>query len=307
MVELAIVADSEESFTGYVARTIAEQWKNNKPRTVQHINSLDDFMGEDLFGEHKIYILNMGNRTKLPDVVTKLEALNGDMSAFYDDGLIITTQLAKNTLKRLMAAVEGLQGRVYVSEKKKVDTSKRLIDKINLNRDAKSYALAYAGEDYASLVPLIEAVSAINPQAQHRITVAQIALRMPQPPGSVPVWELEAPFFNGNIKAFIETNRRVPMTANKPMLANSYLLKQLENIMLCQAIGSANMSSIAGLKGYPLKKVTDYAKKLHPKTVKEAVKKLADCEYLLKGGSRVNGLLLFEATAMSIMTTFKNS
>lgn len=304
VVQLALVADSEEAYTGYVARSIVEQWKNTTPREVKYITSFDDFLGEDIFGDNHIYVLQVSKKAALAPLVESLENHLQEPDVFTTDGLVITTQLSKVTLKKLMAVVEKLQGRVYVSEKKKVDTSKALISKTSLNYDAKSYALTYVGEDYGSLVPLIEAVSALPPATQKRISVEQIALRMPQPPGSVPVWDLEQPFFNKQPARFIETNRRVPMTSNKPMLASGYLLKQMENIMLFQAVGAEHMSAITGVKGYPLKKIAGYARTLNPEAVREGVKLLAECDTNLKGGSRVNGLTVFETTALQIMDTF---
>lgn len=66
---------------------------------------------------------------------------------------------------------------------------------------------------------------------QPKVSVEDIALRMPLPPGSIPPWEIEKPLMDGDVTEAITTWRRISQNSH-PLLLLASLMKKKDLIVI---------------------------------------------------------------------------
>lgn len=310
--KLALVVDKSDAYIAFQKGRVLEEW-GVEASELKNIGRLAEAGGMTLFGGGTASILTLDDADAVKQLATEL-AEESDLVSRVGSGLLILSSVDRRTTKKLETTVADLGGRVYVvkDSKDKQSNSEKLVSELHLNRSARDFLLAYVGEDYEALVPLVKAISPLAPQHQAAITEEDLFIRLPQAPGAVAPWALEKPLFAGNFNETIDIFRRVSKSShflvvlavlrNKIQLA--YRVAALQ-----EAHGALNSAKLAKYlnvpDNYPLKLAMGYSKKYGLARLQKATEEMARTEAAVKGGSGANPAVAMELMLVRVSETLR--
>lgn len=301
--KIALIIDKSEVFVNFEKEKILKQWGVSASE-ISKISHISEAGGMTLFGPAPTSLLENDDLDELKALTKELESLidNKSIEGHLSTGVVITTTIPRRSTKKLEALVESLGGIVVFSEEKTGSgVARNLVKSINFSKDVKTYLLEYVGNDYEALVPIIRSISNLSPARQKKITVEDMYLRLPKPPGSIPPWDVEKPLLSGDASKTIETYRRI--AKNSHYLTVVFILRKKVSVWfkvasLIEIDGIRNRAEISEKLGVP----NTYALTLAINNAKRfGLDKMLKLNFLLeetskktRGGSSVNGSSLVE-------------
>lgn len=300
---LAIVLDKSDAFIGYQKEKFFDQWAV-KPEDVKKVSSIGEAGGMSLFGGDSVSLLRLDDTDGVKKLAEDLAAMDvATLERKVSKGLFVICTVARTSTKKLEAAAVKAGASVVIAaaaKNEKMSTAEKLLQEINLNNAARSFLLAYVGDDYEAVIPIVKTISSLPWEKQRLVSDQDLFLRMPQAPGAVAPWTLEQPIMRGDLNTTLDVFRRVSahshylvvlavlrnkMTAGYKMSALLDLNPRLTDQELAEATGS-NPRSVWAVKKFH---------KSHGTAKLElALKEVAKTEANVKGGSAAPPMVAME-------------
>lgn len=316
MTKLALIMDKSEAFTMFKKDQILLEWGGKDP-LFKEIESFSENGGSDLFGESPILLLRANNKEKIDGLKNALDKMkdSDEIDENFSSGLIITSIANKNSLKKIQKRVEDLGGEVIeAQESKKDDVSSKLLEETGLPRETKQFIIDYVGDDYESLIPILNDLSRFNKKQQNKITPEAMSNRFPQDKGQVKAFLIEQPLFAGDANKTIEVSRRAGDGRTSYLLPLSIVRNKIESLFKVASLLKHDKMMIKDeisektgiVNNYGLVILMQRAKKFSYEDIEEAVKVVSDYDDQIRGfKSSVDNRLLFEVMLLDLCQIFK--
>lgn len=307
---LALIVDKSDAFIAFQKDRLFSKW-DIKSEDVKKINRFIEGGGITLFGGETVSLLELEDADGVKQLLEDIERciLTKTFNDKVSKGMIITSNVARTSTKKLEPLITKLGGRVLITATdrgEKLTISEKLLKEINLNTATRSFLLSYVGDDYESVIPLVKTISDLSPKQQHQISEEDIFVRLPQAPGSVPPWNLEQPLMNGDLTKTIDVFRRVSKHSHF-LVVLAVLRNKMTAAYKISAIYDNNPrisdSDLATATGTNPKSL--WAVKKHHKTygtarLQRALQEIAKTEAHVKGGSGAPPMIQMELLLVRI-------
>lgn len=310
---LVFIADKSEAYTTFERDRVLDEWSVAREET-RAVESLDEVGHSSLFGPAPVSLLLLSDKDQVRLVAENLKkADQATLDRIFNPGLIIYTNVDRTSTKTIEKTIVELGGQIILAKgsSKETPTSK-LVDDLSVSNEAKQFLKDYAGDDYGSILGLVKTVSALSKRQQQAITIQDLIVRMPTPPGAIPPWEIEPAILSGNITKAIELYRRVSETSHllivMAILKNKFRLVYKVSSLLQEnprhttaSISKtlspapanpkatkeekARISKASTPDNYPLKLALTSAKKLGYQRASKIAEIVAETERKIKGGA----------------------
>lgn len=235
MTKLLLILDKSLAYINYVKDNTFKEWDITSDN-VKEIQKFSQAGGATLFGDTPAYYIHISDKDSLTSIHSVLSTMDeATFTKRFSSGLIISSDMNKNSLKKLSNSVEKLNGKVHTTGKSKLDVSSSILSRIYLNKDAEEFLLAYVGEEYDTLIPLVSNIEKVPQDQQKKISVDSLMTRLPQKPGTIPGWEVSNAVFEGQASKAIELSRRVG-SGNTPYLLSMYYIRSKVELLYRAAI-----------------------------------------------------------------------
>jgi len=331
---LAFIADKSEAYTAFERDRVLKEWDVERSGT-RVIAQLDEAGIASLFGDAPVSILQFDSKEQIKATVEKLKVATDDAVARYGaPGLIMLTNVERNSTKALEKLVNDLGGEVILSKESgsKDSPALKLLNELKLSRDAKEFLTNHAGDDYGSILGLVKTLGDLNPKQQAAVSIEDLMVRLPSPPGAVPPWEIEPAILSGNVTKAIEVFRRVAKTSSLlvvlAILKNKFKLvfkiaSLLESDPRLTASAVAKLLSptppaadatkaqkelyekAATKDNYPLKLAMDTAKRVGVLKATRIIELIATTERKVKSGAGGDPMVQMESMLVQISSLAK--
>ena len=307
--KLALILDKSSAFRDFQRASILKQWQSDTD--VQRVNSLDEVGQETIFGNPPTAVMELDDISTIKKLVKDLESLSkNELNHKLQYGLVLVSGANRNSTKKLEQIVNHLGGRVILakeSSKDKSSVTTRLLSNLSLGRSEKRFLEDYVAEDYDSLLSLLRSLETLTPKQQSMITVADLMIRLPQPPGSIPPWEIEKPLMQGDVPETISVYRRIILHSH-PLVVLSVLRNKIQLMWRIAALehfhgitDRAQLSTALSVSNnYALKLAQNMSRQLGLDVCQKLTELIAQAETDLKGGSQADNSVTMELLLVQI-------
>ena len=307
--KLALILDKSSAFRDFQRASILKQWQSDTD--VQRVNSLDEVGQETIFGNPSTAVMELDDISTIKKLVKDLESSSkNELNHKLRYGLVLVSGANRNSTKKLEQIVNHLGGRVILakeSSKDKSSVTTRLLSNLSLGRSEKRFLEDYVAEDYDSLLSLLRSLETLTPKQQSMITVADLMIRLPQPPGSIPPWEIEKPLMQGDVPETISVYRRIILHSH-PLVVLSVLRNKIQLMSRIAALehfhgitDRAQLSAALSVSNsYALKLAQNMSRQLGLDVCQKLTELIAQAETDLKGGSQADNSVTMELLLVQI-------
>ena len=314
--KLAVVIDKSESYISFQKENVLKEW-GISDTDVEVVDSFSRVGEEDIFGEALTAVMNVSSVDQWKKLVSDVEksAASDELSYKVRKGLIITTNIARNSTKKFEGLIKKWGGEVVVakeSSKDKTNVAADMLSVLSLSPEARKFLIDYAADDYDSLIPVIQSLSDVPKNFQNKISIDDLLIRLPRPPGSIPPWEIEKPLLAGDADLTIETYRRI-VHHNHYLVVLSILKNKFTLMWRISALlennsrmTDAQISMALGVaKNYPFNLACASARKFGFQKLSNVLEVIINCEAQVKGGSSASSSVIMEMTLIKILEILK--
>lgn len=308
--KLALILDKSSAFRDFQRASILKQWQSDFD--VQRVNSLDEVGQETIFGNPPTAVMELDDISTVKKLVKDLESYSStkELNHKLRYGLVLVSGANRNSTKKLEQIVNYLGGCVIMakeSSKDKSSVTTKLLSTLSLGRDEKRFLEDYVADDYDSLLSLLRSLETLTPKQQSMITVADLMIRLPQPPGSIPPWEIEKPLMQGDVSKTIAVYRRVILHSH-PLVVLSVLRNKIQlmwRIAVLERYHSITnreqLSTVLSVSNsYALKLAQNMSRQLGLGVCQKLTELIAQAETDLKGGSQADNSVTMELLLVKI-------
>lgn len=311
---LALVLDKSQSFRDYQRSHILDTW--GVGGDVSQVDNLGAVGVGTIFGGPPSAVLSLDDIPSLKRFVADLEALwtSGGAADQLAQGLVVVSGVPRTSTRKLEQLVATMGGEVVLARESSRDRESvagRLLNSLAIGPVEKQFLEDYVADDYDALLSVLRSLESLTPAQQARITVADLAIRMPQIPGSIPPWEIEGPLFAGDVNRALELYRRI--TAHSHHLVVLAVLKnKVQLAWKVAALEEQGVRSLAALaealgvaNNFPLKLAQGLARRMGRVPLGGLVSLLARAEADIKGGSLADDSVTMEIALVEIAQKMK--
>lgn len=308
--KLALILDKSSAFRDFQRMSILKQWQSDTD--VQRVNSLDEVGQETIFGNPPTAVMELDDISTVKKLVKDLESYSStkELNHKLRYGLVLVSGANRNSIKKLEQIVNHLGGRVILakeSSKDKSSVTTRLLSNLSLGRSEKRFLEDYVADDYDSSLSLLRSLETLTPKQQSMITVADLMIRLPQPPGSIPPWEIEKPLMQGDVPETISVYRRIILHSH-PLVVLSVLRNKIQLMWRIAALehfhgitDRAQLSAALSVSNsYALKLAQNMSRQLGLSICQKLTALIAQAETDLKGGSQADNSVTMEFLLVQI-------
>lgn len=307
--KLALILDKSSAFRDFQRASILKQWQSDTD--VQRVNSLDEVGQETIFGNPPTAVMELDDISTVKKLVKDLESYSkNELNHKLRYGLVLVSGANRNSTKKLEQIVNHLGGRVILakeSSKDKSSVTTKLLSNLSLGRSEKRFLEDYVADDYDSLLSLLRSLETLTPKQQSMITVADLMIRLPQPPGSIPPWEIEKPLMQGDVPETISVYRRIILHSH-PLVVLSVLRNKIQLMWRIAALehfhgitDRAQLSAVLSVSNsYALKLAQNMSRQLGLDVCQKLTELIAQAETDLKGGSQADNSVTMELLLVQI-------
>lgn len=316
MLKLTVIIDKSDSYTSFQRDNVLKEWGVDNANT-EILDSFARVGEEDIFGDSLVSIINVNNLEQWKKMVLDIEKsyTNDELDYKVRNGLIITSNLARNSTKKFEELVKKWGGKVIVSKessKDKTNVAEQMLSVLSLSSETQKFLVEYAADDYDSLIPVIQSLSDIPKSQQKKVSIEDLIIRLPRPPGSIPPWEIEKPLFAGDADKTIQIYRRIINHSHYlvvlSILKNKIILTWRLSALLDNNPRTNEAQAAAALgvpKNYPFKIAFTNAKKIGFQKMSDVLCIIVDTEAKVKGGSSASSSVIMEIALMKILGKLK--
>lgn len=312
MVRLALIVDKSHAYINFQKDSVRQSWDMNDV-DIRHVTHVEQAGGTTLFGNSPQAHVWLKDGDAVNDANQALQWHDGDsFQQKFPSGVVLMSDVSQSKTKTLTKTVEKLGGVVYATPSSdKMKLPERLVRSTHVNADARDFLVDYVGEEYDTLIPLIRSIMTLDSRQQHRLTVEQLSNRLPQPPGSVPPWEIEKPLFAGDTAKALDILHRVSKNSSRYLIVLKILRNKVNLLFRVAALLSDDASLTQQDIAHTLDEANNYGLKLAMQRARSmGLDKTAELARLTShyntqicGGSPVCGTLLMEAMIIDIINT----
>lgn len=307
--QLALIIDKSAAYINFQTERVLDRWGVNKSET-RMVNSLTP-AGQSLFGGVPTSIVHLEDAEAVKTLVTNAEV--DKLVTDFPSGLIVTTSVARNSTRKLENLFSDAGGELYIPPGKGDDPiAVKLLSELSVTKEVRETLLSYVGEDYDSLIPIVDSLSSIPRRHHGRITSEDIYVRFPQPKGAVAPWLIEKPLLAGNMSEAIDLFRRihqhshflVVLTILKNKFQMAYRIAVMTNDspkITDDAIAAALGLNSSGQVRFARRTAREYG----VMKLQKAVLTIAETESKVKGMSAAPSVATMEAMLVSLCLTLR--
>lgn len=312
---IVFVADESLAYTTFERDRVLAEWKTERSET-RIITKLDEAGVASLFGDAPVSVLTFDTKEEIKEAAERLKAADkGELTRYSTPGLIMLTNVSRVSTKTIEKLVDSLGGEVILSKASgsKESPARKLVDELMLSREAKEFLKDYAGDDYGSILGLVKTLGALSAKQQQSVSIDDLLVRMPSPPGAIPPWEIEPAVLSGNVTKAITLYRRVSQTSH--LLVVLAILKNKFKLVFKVASLLANKpstqlaeiaTSLSAPNNYPLRLSYDTAKRLGLPRATRILELMVETERRVKGGSSGNPHIHMESMLVQVAAIAKS-
>lgn len=316
MVNIAFAIDKSEAYVNFQKNKLIDDW-GLAGSDIKYIEKIGEAGIATLFGSAPVSVLHFETKEEIQEAFNIIsKASKSELERFATPGLIMLTDVDRRSTAKMEKFLTGIGGEVRVAKEKSSDktpVTRTLLNDLNLSRDVKNFIEDYVGDDYTAALGLIRTLGNLTREQQRAISIDEVALRLPTPPGGVPPWEIEKPLFAGDVSKTIELYRRIANASHYlvvlTIIKNKFSLAWKVNSLqvLNPSIQKAEIASALGVpNNYPLQIAMGYSKDYGEKKLKNILEEIALVESKVKGGSAVDSDSLMEILLVKIMNVLRN-
>lgn len=286
------------------------------PENTQVIKTLGHAGSVGLFGDAPASILELENTDQIKSTLKQMSAMSeaGSLKGIIDSHLFMHSKLPRTGTKKLEQAVAESGGRVIVVTAKKNEPSivEQILNELNLNQQTRRFLVAYVGEDYDTVLPLVRSISSIPKEAQKAITEEDLYIRLPQPEGSLAPWMIEKPLLAGNVSETIKTFRRITSHVHY-LVVLSILTNKFTGAYKVSALLDSNprmsdkdLAAAADVAANTLWLLKKYHKDYGTQKLNKVLSILTKLDGDVKGMSSASPVINFELSLVRISDTLRS-
>ena len=311
--KLVLIVDKSEAYVNFQRERVLQRWGVAKADT-RYVTNFLDSGGVTLFGDAPTSLLYLSDTDQVKSLNETLAKISEEeVNEVCESGIVVYTTLPRTSTKKLEDNFKKMGGTIYAPPSKgELTLPQKLVSELNLSRSVKEMLLAYVGEDYDLLLPLVESISELPKETHPRITEEDIYLRFPQPKGAIAPWTIEQPLLAGKMTEAIDVLRRVHQHSHflvvLAILKNKFQLAYRTAVILEENPRASNDEIAKFLKlnssgqvGFAKKHGTTYGKE----NLQKVVIALAKAEAKIKGASAAPSLAIMEAALIEVSTLLK--
>lgn len=313
---IALIIDKSEGFVNFQKHRYLSSWGIG-PTDVKIIDKLAEAGGADLFGDVAASIKYLKTPEQVKQLNEELKSYSKErlVEVFGSTGLLVLGTVARTSTGKLEKFFKESGFAVHIPPAKNESSiSEKILSELSLSYSLKNLLQDYVGEDYDSLLPLVQEFSTMSESEQRNLTEEDIFVRLPQNKGAIPPWDIEKFLFKGDIVNMIRTTRRVvdstavlvplAFVRNKIFLGFriSALVKNdpyISNDKIAEVLGESS-GKISMARKYTVK---NYSAEAFTK----AAQVIDKAERDIKGGSAVPPMLVLETALVQIAHIFKEN
>ena len=308
--KLALILDKSSAFRDFQRASILKQWQSDTD--VQRVNSLDEVGQETIFGNPPTAVMELDDIITVKKLVKDLESYSSknELNHKLRYGLVLVSGANRNSTKKLEQIVNHLGGCVILakeSSKDKLSVTTKLLSNLSLGRSEKRFLEDYVADDYDSLFSLLRSLETLTPKQQSMITVSDLMIRLPQPPGSIPPWEIEKPLMQGDVPETISVYRRIILHSH-PLVVLSVLRNKIQLMWRIAVLehfhGITDRTQLSAAlsvsNSYALKLAQNMSRQLGLSICQKLTELIAQAETDLKGGSQADNSVTMELLLVQI-------
>lgn len=305
-----VVVDASDAWVDNRVTEVSNTLVQTLGTDKKYISSLQDAGMESLFGDVPVSIVQLNDASNVKSFVDQWEKMkDDDREEIISYGLVVASTVNRNSTRKL-ESIAKKWGTLHLSRensKDKVSPAEKMLAETKLSSDVKKYILQRVGDDYAQAVSVLKDISSIPPKLQPKVSVEDIALRMPLPPGSIPPWEIEKPLMDGDVTEAITTWRRISQNSH-PLVVTSLMKKKISLLLRISTVlkieGNISKSNMAEKLGendnYPFKISYDAARARQYDKIVKASEVMFSLEKNLKGESKADQDILMENAIINL-------
>lgn len=311
----ALIIDKSKAYRHFERDRFLKKWGVELESTTI-AETLTDVSGSDLFGENHTVIIEVEDDQALKKIVEETSKISSEdfINKFDSKGIILQISSPRTKTKKIEAFFQKVGSNIIIPPSgRELSITEKLLSTLGVREEVKEYLKNYAGEDYENIIPIVDSLLDFTPQQQKKVTLEDIYIRLPQPAGAIPAWEIENPIFDGDIEETIKTSRRI-ISHTGYMLLLTILKNKLLSYYKVSKIIEANpkikddeIIRILDLnpKGFYFtrKKVNSYS----PEKFTKALELLVELESDLKGASSAPKDSRIELFLIRLVENFKRS
>lgn len=315
MTKFSLVIDKSQTYLDFQKLEKLESWGFG-PDNVQYVSDFHKVGGSILFGDPPPSVMVVNDLNQLKALTATLEKADteGVLVPALSYGLIILTTVARVSTKKLEALAVRVGGEVILAKenaKDKSNVAEKLLSESHIPTAVRKFIVDYAGDDYDSIIPAVKSLASLPANSQKRLTIEDMFVRMPQAPGSIPPWDIEAPLLAGNVEKTVETFRRITLHSHF-LVVLSVLKNKINTAHKIGAVvqGERNpdlaevSKSLSMSNNYPFKLSYQLVQRHGFETIQQVLMELLTVEANVKGGNPADGNVQMELALIKICMRF---
>lgn len=310
MVKTALIIDASQAYLNFQVDRVLNRWNISKTST-QKSDSLALIGGESLFGDIPTGIIHLPDTNSVKKFIEDFNRIT-DVDSTLEAGLIVTCSANRNGTRKLESTFRTLEGEIYIPPGKSDDPiAVKLLSELNITPEVRKFMLNHVGDDYDSLLPIVDSLSEL-PRASHKkVTEEDIYIRFPQPPGAVPPWEIKTPLMEGDVPRTIDLFRRISKHSSHlviiALLKNELQLvyRVAELLNENKNMSSNTIASILDITPGRVFYISKTVKKLELEVIRGMLEDIVHTEALVKGGSTADSMILVEMFLVKTCLRFR--
>lgn len=316
MTSLALIIDKSHAYINFQKDSVRHLWGHDSDDSgIRHVTRLDQAGGTTLFGDSPQAHLWLNDGDAVNDLNQALQWYDSEsFQRAFPSGVVVMSDVSQAKTKTLSKTVEKLDGVVYATpSSEKMKLPEKLVRATYVNADAREFLIDYVGEEYDTLIPLIRSIMELTPEQQRRLNVDQLSNRLPQPPGSLPPWEIEKPLFATDAAQAIDVLHRVSKNSSRYLIVLKMLRHKINLLFRVATLlnddTSLTQKEISDIlnetNNYGLKLTMQRARSLGLDKTATLAQRTSHYDKQVRGGSQVHGIILLEAMIIDIIDILK--
>ena len=171
-----------------------------------------------------------------------------NLRAMTNSGLFFIIKAMPNSkaVKTLISIVDKYGEGFDDPSKDRMGEAGRILQNCSLRKDVQDQLLEYLGESYDILLPVVKNISALDEGEQKSMTIDEVMLRVPNPPGKVLPWSsgfgpesrksLDYTAMNGDARGALERLDRVLEGGMLPIMFSGWFMKTVHRSIMMWTI-----------------------------------------------------------------------
>lgn len=171
-----------------------------------------------------------------------------NLRTITNNGLFFIIKAMPNSkaVKTLISIVDKYGEGFDDPSKDRMGEAGRILQNCSLRKDVQDQLLEYLGESYDILLPVVKNISALDESEQKSMTIDEVMLRVPNPPGKVLPWSsgfgpesrksLDYTAMNGDAKGALERLDRVLEGGMLPIMFSGWFMNTVHRSIMMWTI-----------------------------------------------------------------------